>query len=37
MTDKTKMTDLPTKKIDEQKAQQVKGGAVSTKPKGPGK
>ena len=34
MSDKTKMTDLPTKKIDEAKAEQVKGGATVKKPRG---
>jgi hypothetical protein len=34
MSDKTKMTDLPTKKIDEAKAEQVKGGNSLRKPKG---
>jgi hypothetical protein len=32
-----KVRDLSTKKIDEEKAQQVKGGATTTVPKKPGK
>jgi len=34
MTDKTKLADLPTKKIDDNKAEQVKGGKTTTKPRG---